>query len=327
MKRTEKMLKSLLFSILCLSIVIGLWITGSRDVHADLVRSKITVKTDRELYQGADIAAFLKGIRLTAPLAGAIKDYYFTLLYEDEGGVPTEVSSGKAKVGNYILAYRIELTSGNVFDEPENIEVKLNGRNGVAEEPFEGSHISTGYWYIESVRLYKVVFNARGGTPVPKTQWVKEGSTIKKPQDPTKEGYKFKYWGMEIADYFEPWDFSDLLGKGYDPQILNAVWEALPPPPTTTTTITTTTTEEPTTPEITETNEVTIPTETSTPDDLTDAALVASEETTPSDDSQEGGTKFPLLIIIVGTLLLTWTVALIVFSVLKSRQKKETRPN
>lgn len=345
MKRTERILKGVLLCILCLSIMMGPWIARSRDVHAviDTCYSRIEVKTDG-LFRGTDIKAFLKGLKLIYPPVENVT-YKFTLYVLDENGVRTKVSSGQARAAAYDLEYKIVIKKevpDTVFDKAENIVAMLNGLEAIVDyhdDYYKGSGLSTlstGYWEIDSGDRNKVTFDAQGGKPVPKTQWLDGGyEKVKKPTNPSKEGFKFKGWYFKDVGKNKLWDFSKPLGEIYDLNLF-AVWEKLPPSTTTTTTTTrttTTTTEEPTTiaitterpttPEITETDEATTPAEPTTSDDLTVPALVASEETTPSDDNKEGGKKFPLLLIIVGGLLLAWTVALFVLTVLQRRKKEE----
>lgn len=57
-----------------------------------------------------------------------------------------------------------------------------------------------------------VSFETNGGSSVP-SQTVKYGETIKRPEDPVREGYKFAGWYTDI-DLQKPWDFDTDTVKG-----------------------------------------------------------------------------------------------------------------
>lgn len=63
---------------------------------------------------------------------------------------------------------------------------------------------------------YTVTFNSNGGSSV-KSQTVTEGSSAKKPKDPTKEGYTFEGWTLDGKTY----NFSSKVTKNIK---LNALW-------------------------------------------------------------------------------------------------------
>lgn len=65
-------------------------------------------------------------------------------------------------------------------------------------------------------KKYTVTFNSNGGSSV-KTQTVTEGSSAKKPTDPTKEGYIFEGWTFDG----KPYNFSSKVTKNIK---LNALW-------------------------------------------------------------------------------------------------------
>lgn len=339
MKWTKKILKGLLLCVLSLSIMTGLWITEPKDVHAYMVYSEVHVVDTYQFYRGGSVAAFLKGLKITYPPASAIKRCKFGLSYLNNKGVRIKVSSGEIKYLPYDIEYEIELYSDCIFDY-ENLEVLLNGLRARIDEGPDNHYVS-GYWQLDPYERNKITFDARGGKPVPKVQWIEYASEkIKKPKNPVKEGYKFLGWFFKDAGKYKLWNFSKPLGRN-DDLTLYALWDQLPSPtttttttipptttittttPTTTTTTTTpstTTAEKLTTLEITETEEIST-SETIASDDLTSTAPVIGEETTAPDDKKEGGKNFPLLLIIIGALLLTWTVALIVFTVMRRRKK------
>ena len=65
--------------------------------------------------------------------------------------------------------------------------------------------------------FYYVVFDSDGGTRVP-TATVKINEVAIKPDDPTKEGYNFKYWTLNRVEY----DFNTKVRNNIT---LVAIWE------------------------------------------------------------------------------------------------------
>ena len=68
-----------------------------------------------------------------------------------------------------------------------------------------------------STPTYTVSFNTDGGSNVSSVK-VKRNKTVTKPEDPTKEGYKFVSWQISGADY----DFSYPITEDLE---LTAKWE------------------------------------------------------------------------------------------------------
>ena len=65
--------------------------------------------------------------------------------------------------------------------------------------------------------FYYVVFDSDGGSRVNSTT-VKLNDKIEKPEDPTKDGYKFKYWALNNVEY----DFNTKVRRNVK---LVAIWE------------------------------------------------------------------------------------------------------
>jgi len=64
---------------------------------------------------------------------------------------------------------------------------------------------------------FYVVFDSNGGTRV-YSEKVKINERLKKPEDPTREGYKFKYWTLNSKEY----DFNTKVRSNIT---LVAIWE------------------------------------------------------------------------------------------------------
>lgn len=65
--------------------------------------------------------------------------------------------------------------------------------------------------------IHYVVFDSNGGSNI-KTLEVKYNEVATKPEDPTREGYKFKYWALNNKEY----DFNSRVKSN---TTLVAVWE------------------------------------------------------------------------------------------------------
>ncbi len=78
---------------------------------------------------------------------------------------------------------------------------------------------------------YRVIFNSNGGSSVSPVT-VKEGEVLVKPEDPTRDGYKFLNWTLDDKEY----DFENVVTSNL---VLKANWEKKKTSSTTTTTTTT----------------------------------------------------------------------------------------
>lgn len=119
------------------------------------------------------------------------------------------------------------------------IELPIPQREGYAFEGWydgNGNRIvkfDTGYTYsrriTESITLYArwrrnaftVTFDTDGGNAMPAITNVAEGSTIKQPKDPVKEGFTFLWWKEEDS-WAANFNFSN---KIYNDTTLRAIWE------------------------------------------------------------------------------------------------------
>ncbi len=70
-----------------------------------------------------------------------------------------------------------------------------------------------------AVKEYKVTFDSNGGSAV-SSQTVKEGETVTEPEDPTREGYTFAGWYLNINDT-NPYNFNTKVTKNIT---LHAKW-------------------------------------------------------------------------------------------------------
>lgn len=72
---------------------------------------------------------------------------------------------------------------------------------------------------VTSFKKYSVVFDSTMGTSV-ETQQVTKNKTVKKPKDPTMDGYIFKGWYLDNEEY----DFSTRVTKDIT---LTGKWEKI----------------------------------------------------------------------------------------------------
>lgn len=96
----------------------------------------------------------------------------------------------------------------------------LDGQPYDFAQPVTGDITLTAQW--EKLAEYTVTFDTQDGTPVP-TQTVTENGTVTRPADPTRDGYTFKGWQLDGADY----DFTTPVTADIT---LTAVWEENTPP-------------------------------------------------------------------------------------------------
>lgn len=96
----------------------------------------------------------------------------------------------------------------------------LDGQPYDFAQPVTGDITLTAQW--EKLAEYTVTFDTQGGTPVA-SQTVTENGTVTRPSDPTRDGYTFKGWRLDGADY----DFTTPVTADIT---LTAVWEENTPP-------------------------------------------------------------------------------------------------
>ena len=96
----------------------------------------------------------------------------------------------------------------------------LDGEPYNFDTPVTGDITLTALW--EKPAEYTVTFDTQGGTPVA-SQTVTENGTVTRPADPTRDGYTFKGWQLDGADY----DFTTPVTADIT---LTAVWEENTPP-------------------------------------------------------------------------------------------------
>ena len=96
----------------------------------------------------------------------------------------------------------------------------LDGQPYDFAQPVTGDITLTAQW--EKLSEYTVTFDTQDGTSVP-AQTVTENGTVTRPADPTRDGYTFKGWQLDGADY----DFTTPVTADIT---LTAVWEENTPP-------------------------------------------------------------------------------------------------
>ena len=101
-------------------------------------------------------------------------------------------------------------------DKVFNTAVTTYGQNTARWQEINGSNIA----YIKGVATtsYQVIFKAEDGTEI-ETKIVEYGKTVAKPENPTREGYRFLGWFTEDGKAF---DFSTPITKS---MTLTAKWE------------------------------------------------------------------------------------------------------
>lgn len=317
MKRSKNTWKRFILCVFCLSLVTGYLFAAPSDSRADTVFSQLVIENDYKLKAGSDLGAYFENFNFLEPSWGErIKMVHYGMYYIPDDGSP-EVFVTPAVEGKYRLEIQtIELKEGGTFSGSDKLTIVLNGKpaSGILETWEDGSSTANCYWIIEIPQTFQVVFDTRGGSPVPEKQLVKDGGTIKKPTDPGKAGFEFSGWAVyKDGEFKHYWDFNQRV-DGIAPYLLVAMWTKLPPPTTTTTTTTTAPT--------TSTTSTTTSTETTKTISMTTDLPAVSKQTT-SPDSGEDQAKIPLYIIIGGVVIVLWILALIIYSVVYRRKKDE----
>ena len=104
---------------------------------------------------------------------------------------------------------------------------QLNGKDYDWNTPITTDIILTATWQKNETPkpvFYTVKFDTGNGSKID-LQTIQQGGKVKKPADPTLNGYKFVGWQLDGKDY----DFNTAVSKD---MILTAVWEANTLPPT-----------------------------------------------------------------------------------------------
>lgn len=117
------------------------------------------------------------------------------------------------------ITYTIETREQVLADMKASLQkdtAEYHYTNNLPDElPLENGHV---YEETRTKQVYTVFFNVDGGTPV-SAQNIEYGAHVVRPEDPTKEGYKFLGW--YVGD--EKFDFENDIVTG--PLTLTAKWE------------------------------------------------------------------------------------------------------
>ena len=147
----------------------------------------------------------------------------------EETSDPTPVThTVTLDAGNGSQPVRVTVVDGEPVGRPANPTRDgytfagwlLNGEPYDFTAPVTGDITLTAQW--EKPAEYTVTFDTQGGTPVA-SQTVTENGTVTRPSDPTRDGYTFKGWQLDGADY----DFTTPVTADIT---LTAVWEENTPP-------------------------------------------------------------------------------------------------
>lgn len=122
----------------------------------------------------------------------------YTVSFDSHGG--TEVKDQTVAYGNTATKPTDPKRDGYVFEGWKTSKGIYDFNTAVT-----GDITLKASWEEESDDWCKVTFDSAGGSEV-KTQWVVDGSKVKKPDDPTRDGYVFKGWALngELFDFANP---------------------------------------------------------------------------------------------------------------------------
>ena len=149
---------------------------------------------------------------------GIVKDVSAIMLNKDDIGNSTYVIGKAIYTREELGAYKGRLTTNYIMLAAQTIEGNsigdmiilyknakgewINGLDSsvavVIPEVFE-IHYKNGQKYPET-KKYTVTFNTDGGNEISSKE-VNEGKKVEKPENPTKEGYKFLGWYLEDKEY------------------------------------------------------------------------------------------------------------------------------
>lgn len=158
------------------------------------------------------------------------KIYSDLILYADWTPVPYYTVSFNSD--NEVVIPEQVILEGNYIERPENPT-----KEGYIFTNWYTDYNNSNMWFFyddivtddiilyagwTSLPIFNVVFNCNSNSVI-EGQNVIQGETIQKPNDPSKEGYIFKYWYSDY-DLAYLWDFTNNI---YDDVNLYASWEKL----------------------------------------------------------------------------------------------------
>ena len=136
----------------------------------------------------------------------SIKDQYEIAVSDGVARDADDHELSAAFVGDEVKVQASDAPEGKVFDKWELVSGRIDGFDSLQDKevftftmPAEGVSLKASY----KTKVCMVTFGTDGGSSVA-DQTVDYGNTAQKPVDPTKEGYVFKGWKLDDADY----DFS-----------------------------------------------------------------------------------------------------------------------
>src|SRR5690554_886532 len=143
----------------------------------------------------------------------------FTVTFDVNGG-KEEIASKKVDEGK-LLDIPIEPTKdGYVFDFW--LEKDTDKKWNFALDKVEKNITLVAQWKEPEAETYNVKFFTLGGLPEPVDQEIVENGKVSKPENPTREGYRFLGW--YVADDDEVYDFNTPVVSDL---IISARWEEI----------------------------------------------------------------------------------------------------
>ena len=136
----------------------------------------------------------------------------YTVSFETNGG--TAVDSQVVNEGEVVIKPEDPIKEGYLF-----IQWLYQGTTYDFSSVVNSDLVLTAEWTEkeENVENYVVVFNSDGGTTIP-NQIIEKGNKVQKPEDPIKNGYKFKCWVLNEIEY----NFETIVQNNLE---LKALWE------------------------------------------------------------------------------------------------------
>lgn len=145
-------------------------------------------------------------------IANNNKPITYNVSFETDGG--TQISSQIINQGEKVVKPDDPKKEGYIF-----IEWLYEGKSYDFSLEVTSNFVLTAKWQeqIDDVETFIVIFDSDGGTTIP-NQIIEKGGVVKKPQEPTKEGYTFKGWQLNNIDY----KFDTIVESNLE---LKAKWE------------------------------------------------------------------------------------------------------